>query len=100
MSSRTPIEGSREARQRAWREVNANIATLADRLTQAIVDSNRGWTFMCECGDRDCREMLTAELGAYRAVRAADRFLVAIGHEAPGDRVVERFDDYVVVETG
>jgi hypothetical protein len=98
MGSRTPTDRSREARQRAWRDVNGNIALLADRLSNAIGDGERAWTFMCECGDADCREMLTVELEAYRAARAVDQFLVALGHDTPGDRVVERHDDYLVVE--
>ena len=98
MGSRTPTDRSREARQRAWRDVNGNIALLADRLSNAIGDGERAWTFMCECGDADCRKMLTVELDAYRAARAADQFLVAAGHDAPGDRVVARHDDYLVVE--
>src|SRR5919198_6035812 len=97
MTSRAPAEVSRVARQHAWREVNENIASLADRLTRAIAEADRDWTFMCECGGAPCREMLPVPLGAYRAARLGDCFIVATGHEAPSDRVVERQADYVVV---
>ena len=49
------------------------------------------------CGDPDCREMLTVPLGAYRTARRRELFLVAPGHGAPSDRVVEHRGDYVVV---
>jgi hypothetical protein len=97
MSGPASVNENRAARQRAWRDVNGNIAELADRLTSAIADTDRGWTFMCECGDADCREMLTVGLGAYRAACLSEHFLVAPGHHPPTARVVERHDDYVVV---
>ena len=95
--TRVPTDEARAGRQSAWRDVNENIATLAGRLASALSDTDRSWTFMCECGAADCREMLSVTLGAYRAARACDRYLVWPGHEVASDRVVERHDDYLVV---
>jgi hypothetical protein len=91
---------SREIRQAAWRDVNANIAGLADRLGAVLGDAGRGWTFLCECGGLECHDLLTATLAVYRAARAHGSFLVAPGHEAPADVVVERAPEYVVVAPG
>lgn len=98
MGSRTPIEGTRAARQHAWRDVNANISSIAVRLSAAIDDAGHSWAFMCECGEHGCRELLKMRLADYRAARELDRFLVVPGHEASDDLVVERHESYLVVE--
>ena len=55
---------------------------------------------LCECTDRDCRRKLTMPLSEYEWLRQNDRrFVVLPGHEAPAvERVVERFDGFVIVE--
>jgi hypothetical protein len=87
----------RAARNEAlFREVNQNIALLAERhgtITEEPV-------FICECARADCAERLTVEVEQYRRVRElARRFVVLPGHEDPQlERVVERRPDYLVVE--
>ena len=55
---------------------------------------------VCECTDRDCRQTLTMSMAEYEWLRQNPRrFVVLPGHEAPAvERVVERFDGYVIVE--
>jgi hypothetical protein len=55
---------------------------------------------VCECTDRDCRQALTMSTAEYEWLRQNPRrFVVLPGHEAPAvERVVERFDGYVIVE--
>lgn len=97
MGRHIPASESRALRQAAWRDVNSNIAGLADRLSGTLADGDRSWTFLCECGATDCGELLTVTLETYRDAREHDRFLVAPGHPAAEDRVVERTADYVVI---
>jgi hypothetical protein len=57
--------------------------------------------YVCECADVGCADTVKLAHRDYEAVRAGGdgRFLVVPGHEAPElERVVERHDDYVVVE--
>ena len=58
--------------------------------------------FVCECADEECRELLRLTLDEYAAIRQNPRwFLNAIGHDSAAGQwgtVVERHDDYVVVE--
>jgi hypothetical protein len=88
----------RALRQAAWRDVNGNIVGLADRLAFALGETDRSWTFLCECGAADCGELLTVTLATYLEAREHERFLVAPGHAATGDRVVDRAVGYVVIE--
>jgi len=55
---------------------------------------------VCECTDRDCRQTLMMQTAEYEWLRQnPQRFVVLPGHEAPAvERVVERFDGYVIVE--
>jgi hypothetical protein len=75
----------------AFREVNEHIeaSPAAGRLT-----------FRCECARLGCTDLLELGRAEYEAVRAHPRrFLVAVGHELPAvEEVVERHDDYLVVE--
>jgi hypothetical protein len=77
-----------------FREVNEAIAQTAKRLDADEVD------FVCECGDADCAERITAGLREYNRVRRhPTRFLLTHGHEQPGiEQVVRRTHDYTVVE--
>jgi hypothetical protein len=98
MGRHAAVSESRALRQAAWRDVNANIVGLADRLAFALGENDRSWTFLCECGAASCGELLTVTLAAYVEAREHDRFLVAPGHMAPEDRVIEQTSDYVVIE--
>lgn len=78
----------------AFREVNEAIAQTAERFESDEAD------FVCECADPACTDRITADLESYEEVREEPtRFLVAPGHiEADVERLVERTDDYDVVE--
>ena len=97
--SGAPANDPRAGRQAAWRDVNGYILAFADRLSASLGDASRGWTFMCECGQADCRALLEIPLARYRDARVAGRFLVAPGHEDGLDRLVEQRAGYSVVET-
>jgi hypothetical protein len=58
--------------------------------------------FLCECGERDCHEIVSLSLDAYAEVRnRPTQFLVSPGHEdfeEPSGRVVAEHDGHLVVE--
>jgi hypothetical protein len=56
--------------------------------------------FRCECSMADCQEVVEIPLEEYKSARESDRrFILLPGHEVPeAEQVVEREDDYVVVE--
>lgn len=78
----------------AFREVNEAIAATAARFDAEETD------LVCECADPECAHRLTADLEDYDDVRSEPtRFLLAPGHDEPAiERVVERTDEYHVVE--
>ena len=55
---------------------------------------------VCECADAGCFATLAVETSEYDRIRASPRlFIVSPGHERPElERVVERVDEYHVVE--
>jgi hypothetical protein len=63
-------------------------------------DHKTGVAFRCECGDLGCNLLLELTPAEYEHVREHPRrFFVAVGHELPEmETVVERADDYVVIE--
>lgn len=56
----------------------------------------------CECGWENCKDPVRVSLAAYEAVRANPTHFIVVpsdGHVAPDvERVVERHDEYWVVE--
>jgi hypothetical protein len=56
--------------------------------------------FRCECAHLDCHTIIRLTLPEYEHVRENPRrFVIAFGHEVPeAETVVERRDDYLVVE--
>lgn len=89
------MDEARMARtESAFREVNEAIKKTAERFEADEAG------FVCECADPACAEPVTAGLDDYDAVRSdATRFLIAPGHEVrPLERVVERNDEYEVIE--
>jgi hypothetical protein len=55
--------------------------------------------FVCECGDRRCRELARLTLREYEDVRAQpNQFLVVPGHDgAAEERTLKATDRYVIV---
>jgi hypothetical protein len=87
----------RAARNEAlFREVNENIARLEERHGTTTTEP----AYICECANAGCAEQIPIDAETYRRVRAEPRlFFVRPGHEDPQlERVVERHNDYLVVE--
>jgi hypothetical protein len=87
----------RAARNEAlFREVNENIARLEERHGTTVTQP----VYICECANAGCTEQIAIDPDSYSRVRAQPRlFFVRPGHEDPQiERVVERHDDYLVVE--
>jgi hypothetical protein len=78
----------------AFREVNEAIAETAARFEAEEAD------FICECADPQCAHRVTADLEDYQLVRSdGTHFLLASGHHEPEvERVVDRTEDFDVVE--
>jgi hypothetical protein len=69
----------------ATRERNERIAAAAARHhfdLEALV------TFLCECSDSRCEELLRLTLPAYRGARGGGDYLVAPGHQVDDARIV------------
>jgi hypothetical protein len=82
-------------RQTVFREVNENIASLTNLLSETDYQ-----LFICECSDTDCAESVDLSADEYEAVRASgSRFVVKPGHQLAGiERVVEGNGRFIVVE--
>src|SRR5262245_17416898 len=88
------IHRSRSARnRRVYRRLN-------DRLRRELAEPEGSFWFACECGDDDCRAIVTMTTTDYDAVREdPNAFIVALHHgdgeERSGFRVVSRaeFDE-------
>ena len=79
-----------------FRKVNERVADIVAELSEMTTSVD----IFCECGDAGCMEKLTTARSTYEAVRENPRrFLVAVGHLAPGvEVVVERTEGFHVVE--
>ncbi len=78
-----------------FREVNDRIEDVAAEFG---VDGEA--SFVCECSDADCTDMVSMSLSEYNEVRSTGRrFATLPGHEDPSvERVVARTDRFSVVE--
>jgi hypothetical protein len=79
----------------AYRKVNEAIEAGAKHSGPGAAFAVR-----CECGSIGCNRLIELTVAEYEAVRASPRrFVLLHGHEIPEvETVVERFDDYLVVE--
>ena len=79
-----------------FREINETLASGLRRLPTRPESPS----FICECGNRDCSEMVSVSLDEYASVRAdARHFLLVPGHELPEfERVIGDDVRYAVVE--
>jgi formate-nitrite transporter family protein len=92
-----------DARAERIAENEARFRDINERLRgdlQPVADEAEAVRFVCECGNASCREGVALVLSDYRAVRLHPRrFAVVPGHEiADLEAVVERHDDYLVIE--
>jgi hypothetical protein len=79
-----------------FRQVNERI----EGLNEAFGAITETMQVICECGDASCIEQITISVPEYEELRQDPRrFAVVPGHEDERvERVVERHDDYDVVE--
>jgi len=88
----------RAARNQAlYRTVNEKILDL-NRVFDEVAALSGTW--VCECADPDCTEMIELTLAEYEALRAhPKRFAVLRHHDYPNiERIVEEHDHWVIVE--
>jgi hypothetical protein len=84
-----------------FREVNQRIFSLSEEFGSHPADDHLGLAFVCECANGACTRQMLIDTADYSRVRANPaRFVVARGHEVPGEdeRVVEERPTFVVVE--
>jgi hypothetical protein len=91
-----------------WRKARiakneASFRDINERLEQGlrqVRDLPDALQFVCECGDRECRALISLSVDEYRAVRRdSRRFAVVPGHAIPdAERVVQGNERYEVVE--
>ena len=91
----SPREERISRNEELFREVNARIAELQDRLILA----GEPLPLICECADTGCATLIVVEQDTFRAVREIPlRFLVAPGHERNDETVVSRGAGYLIVQ--
>lgn len=55
--------------------------------------------FLCECSDRSCTQVIRLTLPEYEHTRSNPTwFVVAVGHDAGGGKVVEEHAEFTIVE--
>lgn len=91
----SPRENRISRNEELFREVNAHIAALEDRIS---VPGDL-LPLICECANPGCTRVIEVEQETFHVVRESPlRFLVAPGHEADDETVVERASGYLIVE--
>jgi hypothetical protein len=83
-------------REALFRATNEEIA----RVEHEIGSDGSLLEVVCECGRGECAELITVPESVYERARSEPRwFLLVAGHELPEiERVVNRYDGFVVVE--
>jgi hypothetical protein len=85
----------RERNQEIYREVNERIRAVTARFGPV---GDEWGDFLCECGDRGCREHVRLMLVEYEQIpRTGSYFIVKPGHDRDTQRVVRRRRSYLVV---
>ena len=104
-SASLPVPAEEElARDR--RASNEEMLRAANERMEIFTQASRAYTeardmgFVCECGRIGCTAIVPITSKRYKEVRDSQgRFVVVAGHESEGDeRVLERTDDYCVVQ--
>lgn len=79
--------------QALFREVNERLSEFAE----ASVDCQA--EFVCECSRAECATSIALDPDEYEVVRSSAKlFVIAPGHETPGEAVVEENDRFALVE--
>jgi hypothetical protein len=79
-----------------FREVNERLRELGESFSFVSEIAE----FVCECANTSCTERIQMQLPEYEQIRSNPRwFLIIPGHEETDyERVIERREEYVVVE--
>jgi hypothetical protein len=84
-----PVPGPDKAA--LMRSVNEGIAFFATDLEPGEPGVPDRWSFVCECGARECNAWLELELTAYAGIRAQpDGAALAEGHVLERDEAAKR----------
>ena len=80
-----------------FRELNENIE---ETIKKDGASPTQTTSYVCECGDKNCKETLHLSPNQYEAVRKEpSQFVVLKGHVAPeAERIVQDHGSYLVVE--
>jgi hypothetical protein len=93
----SPREHRIRRNEELFREVNAHIAALEERIR---VDGEL-MSLICECANTGCTTKIRVDPGTFQAVRTSPmRFLVAAGHERADEKVIGHGAGYLIVEKG
>jgi hypothetical protein len=91
-------EARRARNEVVFRDANEKIKDVIDDHSMDLPFA----PFVCECGDRACRELMRVPLDKYNEVRESPRrFILATGHDQRDGRqtsTVETHEGFVVVE--
>jgi hypothetical protein len=91
----SPRENRISRSEDLFREVNAHIAELEERIR---VDGEL-MSLICECANTGCTTMIKVDVGTFQAVRtSSSRFLVAPGHERDGEKVIGSGAGYLIID--
>ncbi len=85
--------------QNLFRDLNEQIAIVNAGMSR-ISDDGRSIEVLCECGRESCTKLLTIREDDYDALRSNPlAFVLSAGHDVLAvEEVVQRTDDYVIVE--
>jgi hypothetical protein len=86
--------------QNFFREVNERIATVNAGMSYSSNGAGRLIEVLCECGRQNCTKLLKIREDDYELLRANPiGFVLCAGHDALlVENVIQRTDDYVIVE--
>jgi hypothetical protein len=91
----SPRENRITRNEDLFREVNAHIAKLEDRIS---IPGDL-LPLICECANTGCTTVVHVDPGTFQTVRESPHlFLVSIGHEDDDEAVVGQGAGYVIVQ--
>jgi hypothetical protein len=81
----------------AFRSANESLRAVFDDPSAEPQDT---YPFLCECGSRECMEIVQLPLEVYQDARAHPaRFVILPGHkQLDSEAVIDETDDYLVIE--
>jgi hypothetical protein len=83
------------ANESTFREANEKLEEKAGELSLAAERT----PYLCECEDERCTQVVLLTGWEYESVRAEPRrFVLAIGHQSPDDRLVQEGPSFTIIE--